>query len=340
MNTINTLTKNEQIDLPLFQQEGLDMKDLPASNQPSFKDETNEFLSKFHESSLIQNTFDKIANCHKSAGSSMVESMLLTGKSGNGKTTICQKYAEQYPSYLEGSKRIMPVIYITLPVNATLTDLSVAILEQLTSKLNFKGSSSVLRKKALNMLKIVSPKLIIIDEAQRLNHQNLWYKPQDALEFIATCQDILKTSFVLCGTPDLTQLTKTTIEDNSTGTFEPFIMRTRQSISIPAMKYSSKTWKTFITGIIDNFPRRFETKKDELNKRVFIATQGRIGFVLKLFKEILEETDENTLITLKALSVAFARITSTSICGFNPFVLKPEGVNGHIKDIILVKEVK
>ncbi len=335
-----------EFDLPLTKAEVLPMTYLSASNQPKFKDETLAFLETFHETGVVKAAHKTIADCHKTAGSSMPETMMLTGSSGVGKTLALMKYQESYPrTTIDGRKKV-PVLYLLVPNGAGEKEVLIGLLEALTEKLNINGTTLTLKKRLVHQLKLAEVELIILDEAQRLNHYSFHHTPFKAVELLTYLQDSTSTPFVLAGTLKVCELISPevleggTVDEDRMKELEAFIRRGRQTVNIPAYDISDKKWQGFLDKTFKTFPRVINViKADKLEKRIFIATQGRLGFYNKLLKEVLEITSHNEQITLAVFSQAFKRISAKPLCGFNPF----EGmgyVSAYLKDVLKLKEGK
>lgn len=335
-----------KFDLPLTKAEVLPMTHLSASNQPRFKDETLAFLATFHETSVVQAIRKTIADCHKTAGTSMPETMMLTGSSGVGKTLALMKYQENYPrTTIDGRKKV-PVLYLLVPNGAGEKEVLIGLLEALTEKLNINGTTTTLKKRLIHQLKLAEVELIILDEAQRLHHYSFHHTPLKAVDLLTYLQDSTSTPFVLAGTSKVCDLISPEVLEDGTDDeermkeLEAFIRRARQTINIPAYDVADKKWQGLLDKSFENFPRTINAEKaDKLEKRIFIATQGRLGFYNKLLKEVLEITSPNEPVTLTVFSQAFKRITAKPLCGFNPFE-NMEYVNAYLKDVLKLKEGK
>lgn len=336
-----------QFELPITTAEVLPLSTVPASNQPKFKEETQEFLSIFHETSLVKAVHEAIAECHKTADSKAVESMLLIGVSGVGKSEMCCRYSDKYPMHIVDGQIIAPVLYLLLPDSANTKDVVVGLLEQLNQKLNIQGSEKVLKRRLIAQLKNAQTKLVILDEAQRLNHHKYQHSPDCVANLLAYIQDTAQVSFVLAGTNDLLELLmhieKASVMSESTpeAKQEPTIRRFRKNQSIPVYKVRAKNWLGLLKRTFEHLPRVVDSSNCTfINDRIFIATQGRLGFFSKLFKELLETTFAEDELTLKEFSVAYKKTTSLSLCGFNPFEADETAINQYLKNVLKIKGVK
>lgn len=333
-------------NLPLTKVEIIPMNHLSASNQPKFKDETLVFLATFRETAVVTAIRKTIADCHKTAGTSMPETMMLVGNSGVGKTLALTKYQDDYPPIIIDGRKKIPVVYLLVPNGAGEKEILIGLLEKLTEKLNIKGSAAVLKKRLIQQLKLAGVELIILDEAQRLNHSKYQHTPQQAVDLLAYLQDSTSIPFVLVGTPKLCELISCDVLSDNTKDeerikeLEAFIRRARQTINVPAYQVTDEKWQGLLDKTFEDFPRQLSVvKADKLEKRIFIATQGRLGFYNKLLKEVLEITEPNEPVTIAIFSQAFKRITAKPLCGFNPFE-DMEYVNAYLKDVLKLKEGK
>jgi hypothetical protein len=331
-------------DLPMTQAEVLPMTHIDASNQPKFKDETQAFLATFHETGLVTAVHKAITDCHKTALTDMPETMMLIGDSGVGETLILHKYHEGFPTQVIDGQKKVPILYLLTPDRAKTKDIIIGLLEQLSDKLNIKGEESVLKRRLLTQLKLAGTVMVFLDEAQRLNHTKFGHSPKLAIELLTYVQDSSAIPFVLSGTKELLKLmTPEILGKHDKGgerikELESFIRRARQTLIVPGYKITEKKWQGLLNKTLEAFPRSLLMDDKELiSERIFIATQGRLGFFNKLFKEILEISEPRDVITLDVFSNAYKRITAVPLCGFNPFIADIKHINAYLKDALGVK---
>jgi len=359
-NYLKPITPKQQV-LPTFSTEVVLMsEDQPANDEPFYKVETQTYLASFVSSVASEVIFNAMKNSHKSAGSELVENVIIQGDVGVGKSVLCRKYANKYPSHILEDTVIMPVIYLQLPQSATDTDIVNGLLEVLCNKLNFIGSGKKNLSRLIMQLNAAHTRFIIIDEAQNIDHTHRGNDVSQVIKSLSYIQDKTRIPFAFSCTHDFfsmlerlkqvgikkvkkIEVDKLILDSNVTGSEKnaalAFIRRTRNTVNFPSFKFYTKHWGDVLNECWQYFPRDSSFKDlPMLNERIFIATQGRLGFVTKLLKEVLEITESNSQIDLKDFSKAIRNCTMKPPCGFDPFEATDPKVTSHMQKIVKARE--
>lgn len=96
--------------------------------------------------------------------------MVIVGSTNNGKSTILRRFAERYPMHVTARSTVMPIVYIQAPISAGHNALYEKILDAVMAPYGINDTSSRKENQAINMLRDLGTKLLIIDEFQDIFH--------------------------------------------------------------------------------------------------------------------------------------------------------------------------
>ncbi|MDP5033108.1 TniB family NTP-binding protein, partial [Paraglaciecola sp.] len=124
------------------------------------------FVASPYLSSLMDE-FDECLQDSKLGGAA--QCMLVTGNTGSGKTSLINKYIENYPRNELTDRTKVPVLFTSIPENATPIRASQAMLSDLGDPFCYSSNDSeALKKRLITLLKNCQVDLIFIDEFQHL----------------------------------------------------------------------------------------------------------------------------------------------------------------------------
>jgi len=129
--------------------------------------------------------------------------ILLVGPSNNGKTRLIRQFVKNHPvdENLEGENIIMPVFYVQAPPTPSESAFYAYILNSLFYRVPV-SSTEAKRTKAINALKKIGVKVLIIDELHNIL-AGASVKQQQFLNMIKYLSNELEICIVGCGTGDL-----------------------------------------------------------------------------------------------------------------------------------------
>lgn len=208
--------------------------------------------------------------------------ILLTGDTGVGKTTLAQKYIEQFPRYQDDEgTTIVPVFYAQIPALATPSNLVYALLESLGDPLASKGTIIQKTERLAKLLKQCRTELIVLDEFQHF----VDYKTDIAIEktsdWLKNQINATKIPIVLIGMPgsekilDLNRQLKRRFAVQVT--LEPFGFKTK----IEQEEFQS------LLAMIDKdlpLPTSFPLRNWEPSLRFYKATSGKISELMAILR--------------------------------------------------------
>lgn len=131
------------------------------------------------------------------------ECVLLTGKSGSGKTSFIKQFISQYPVIHDDEVDIRTVIYVEIPSQASIKDLCIVILKAFEDPVdNSKLTKLVLSEKVINFTKQAKTKLLILDEFQHLIEKSTVAKVDNLANWIKNFINITRIPVFIVGMPE------------------------------------------------------------------------------------------------------------------------------------------
>lgn len=120
--------------------------------------------------------------------------LLIEGRTGVGKTTLCEYYVEEHPRVDVSESLTIPVLYLKIEVPATIMNLVSSLLDALGDPAADKGSIGSKTRRLRHFLKELKVELIILDEFQH-------FIDRDSLKVLKTLSDWLKLLIDTSGIP-------------------------------------------------------------------------------------------------------------------------------------------
>jgi hypothetical protein len=263
---------------------------------------------------------DKTAYCHThSKIAAEPECLLITGVQGAGKTTLCRTYARQHPRSLTREGRIVPVLSTSVPSITTKKSLPTRLLHALGDSAADKGTAVNQTLRIIKMVKDCGVEMIILDEFQHfidsdsdvvLGNISNWLKDLiNETEKPVILVGMPHSELVLAANPQLER------RFSMRESLEPF------------------GWKTSANrGEFTAFLRHLDCKLPlpkssnlaghELAFRIYCATGGLIGYVMKLVRRaaILAVERRAEQVDVELLAEAYdERLSSRRPRQANPF---------------------
>lgn len=134
-------------------------------------------------------------------------SIMLVGRSGNGKSHILDRFAELHPGIpnMDGPNIIAPVMLVETPPSASANDLYDTILYMLNQPRPSNSARDSRREAAKNILRIVETKVLMLDEINHLLSGSA-NRQREFLFALKHLSNELRISLVIAGTPESLQL--------------------------------------------------------------------------------------------------------------------------------------
>ncbi len=146
----------------------------------------------------------EIQRCHQmKAMAAEPQCMLLVGPSGAGKSTIIGSYARQYPAIFTDKVTLRPVVMATIPSQASISNLEIALLRALGDPAATRGTIGAREYRLYRYFKeMCNVELLILDELQHFVDRDNQKILLAASNWLKTFVKETKVSCVLVGLQD------------------------------------------------------------------------------------------------------------------------------------------
>lgn len=254
------------------------------NNKAKFtKDERKALVERLYITyPRLNGVLDKIAYCHEhSKIAAEPECLLITGYQGAGKTTLCRAYARQYPKILTREKKITPVLATFVPSITTKKSLPTRLLHALGDGAAERGTAV---NQTLRIIKLVDDcgvELIILDEFQHFIDSDSNVILDNVSNWLKDLINETRKPVVLVAMP----YAEIILEANPQ-LERRFSMRESLDSFDWTTSAGNKEFKTFLSHLDQGlpFPKRSNFTDDEMAFRIFCATNGFIGYMMKLIR--------------------------------------------------------
>lgn len=216
------------------------------------------------------------------------ECIALFGRFRTGKTTIVDSFCELHPRVIHEHSTEVPVLKAVIPAKATVPNLLVAMLSALGDPLAERGSVGVKLNRLENLVTDCNVQMIILDEANHFVDRDSERVLHDVSNTMKNLIKVKNIACVLVGLPYTEEVLKANEQFGSLfgdpDTLDPF----RWDDSEPE---TIGEFRMFLRQVEQQLPlpaRSFLSSK-EVAWRCFVATQGKVGFVMRLLRRGAEE---------------------------------------------------
>lgn len=238
--------------------------------------------SIFIEYPRLMRVREMIGHCHDhSKVSAEPECLLITGWQGTGKTTLRQDYARNFPRRVTENGAVVPVLATIIPVPATVKGLSTQLLWAMGDPKATKGTGITQTLRLLRLMEECGVGLLILDEFQH-------FIDRDSNSILDTAADWLKNLIndsgkpvVLLGMPYCNIILKANAQ---------LERRFTTAVSLEPFGWEKEDeqdeFKTFLHLLDEKlpFPARSDLNHHETAFRLYCATNGYVGYLMKLIR--------------------------------------------------------
>jgi DNA transposition AAA+ family ATPase len=271
----------------------------------------------------FDNVLRKIAYCHQhSKISAEPECILITGLQGAGKTTLCKAYARDYPRKNTREGQIIPVLSTFVPSTTTKKSLPTKLLHALGDGAAEKGTAVTQTLRIINRLSDCGVEIIILDEFQH-------FIDSDSNSVLVNVSNWLKDLINETGKPVvLVGMPHSEVVLRANPQLERrFSMRESLEPFGWGTEAKEDEFKSFLKHLDRKLPllRRSYLSDHETALRIYCATNGLIGYVMKLVRRaaILAIDRKANCLNLELLAESYdERLSSRPRRGVNPFRIR------------------
>ena len=272
-------------------------------------------------------TFSKIA--------AEPECALITGVRGSGKTTMLDSYAAEYPRIITSEGVIVPVLTVRVPTPASTKNLVTEFLDSLGDPNPAAGSVHAQTIRLRSLIKECKVELIMLDEFHQFLDRDSYSILYEMTDWLKNFIDKTKLPFALWGLTYSNIILKTNEQLERRFSI-------REKITPLAwtphngQQINEATFFKFLKYLDDGLPfvERSRLDSEEMAFRIYYATNGIVGFIMKLIRRAAFFAIEKDLpaLNLKVLAKAYEeRLSHNDQKRKNPFKVEIRDLN--LKDI-------
>lgn len=284
-----------------------------------------EHLLRFEEENipfppfmLALNAIEEQLATYRQTG--LAQHLLVLGESGTGKSTLCRLLVERYPRQVLAERDVVPVLSVSVPAGATITNVASEILAALGDPHPSAGTVAVKTRRVLVLCRSCGVELVLFDEAQHLHDRGQIATHYLVGDWIKRLIDDLAIPSVFLGLPRLQRLL--TVNDQLRRRFSRRVMLALGQN--PEVAIESECLQLFIS-LVACFPIPIDYGdygSGELGQRLYCASDGRVAYIKKLLQSVLTQAHTSKLdrVMPPDLEEAFTRdIWWEGIGKLNPF---------------------
>lgn len=204
---------------------------------------------------------------------------LLVGESGTGKTWVARYIRSVLPESENDGIHTKPVLVVGTPTAPTLKSLAQAILVALGDPLASLGNAEVKRLRALALIRQCRVQMLIVDELQHFLDHGYHSSPQSVADWLKSFVEDARIPCLLMGLPRSTAILSVNEQ-----------LRRRFSARIELLPFSIEReneeieFRTILNALDEMLPcqRRSGLAESETARRIYMATNGLIGYIRRL----------------------------------------------------------
>lgn len=253
--------------------------------------------------------------------------MMLTGKTGVGKSTIMSTFEEAYPRVEHEHFTEIPVFQAEVPATATYRKLLINLLTKLGAPRPSYGNRDSLASRLFALLTECKVKLIILDEFQHLTQAATEKDMKIISDGIKNMINETGIPVVLCGMPDSIDVLR--FNDQLLGRF---------AIRMQLNPYDWNNDRDVFIKVLDSIDQQLPFKRPsglaegEMPLRLMAASNGLMRPLMGLINEacIFASTDRASHISTTHFATAYRRVGAD--VAFRPFEADPREIERRLQN--------
>jgi type II secretory pathway predicted ATPase ExeA len=268
----------------------------------------------------LNRVFSLVEHCHHhSKIAAEPECLLIIGQQGAGKTTLRRTYSRRYPRQATRDGISVPVLDAAIPVPAMVKSLVTNLLSSLGDPVPDRGTIVTQTRRLKTLIGQCRVELIILDEFQH-------FIDRDSNVILVTISNWLKDLLNETGVPMvLIGMPYSEVILHANAQLERrFAMR----VSLNPFSWNTAErqieFRMFLKYLDEKLPvpRRSSLADPEMALRIFCATEGVIGYVMRLIRRaaVLSIDEKRDFLDLDVLAWAYdERLSARAPDRVNPF---------------------
>jgi hypothetical protein len=216
------------------------------------------------------------------------ECIALLGRFRTGKTTLVESFCDQHPRVICEETTMVPVLKAVVPAKASMNTMLTGLLAALGDPLAERGSMGVKYYRLQRFIVDCGVKMIILDEANHFvdrDSERVLHDVSNTMKTLAKEQNI---ACVLVGLPYTEEVLKVNEQFGSLFgdplVLEPFQWDEEQPKTV-------EEFRIFLHQVEGQLPlaERSYLSSKEMAWRCFVATHGKVGYVMRLLRRAAED---------------------------------------------------
>lgn len=224
--------------------------------------------------------------------------VLVTGEAGTGKSSLCQWLAHRHPiQYLEDRNKVDALIF-AVPPAATVSSIVDAMLTALEDPWRTKGTISGKTSQLVTLCRSCGVELLVFDEAQHLHDRGdtrTHYMVGDWLKHLI---DALGVPTCLVGLPRIEQILQ--INDQLRRRFSSRLRLALGQSNTDSIETECLQLFISLVSLISIPVSSGPYSAEEMGRRLYYASDGRVAYIKKLLSAALRQALENGINTIDA----------------------------------------
>ncbi len=216
------------------------------------------------------------------------ECIALLGRFRTGKTTLVESFCDEYPRVIHDETTMVPVLKAVVPAKASMNTMLTSLLAALGDPLAERGSMGVKYYRLQRFIVDCGVKMIILDEANHFVDRDSERVLHDVSNTMKTLAKEQNVACVLVGLPYTEEVLKVNEQFGSLfgdpHMLEPFQWDENQPKTV-------EEFRIFLHQVEGQLPLadRSCLSSKEMAWRCFVATHGKVGYVMRLLRRAAED---------------------------------------------------
>lgn len=215
------------------------------------------------------------------------ECVALLGRFRTGKTTLAASFYSQHPRIVGPETTRVPILRAVVPAKASMNALLTTLLTELGDPVADRGSMGMKSRRLHQFIRDCNVQMLILDEANHFVDRDSQRVLHDVSNEMKNLVKEHNVACVLVGLPYTEEVLK--VNEQFGSLFgDPYMLEPFQwNESVPE---SISEFRTFLQQVESQLPfaERNRLASREMAWRCFVASHGKVGYVMRLLRRAAE----------------------------------------------------